>query len=157
MRGAVLALVCTLAAAVPCVAVAAPRHTPPGNSAVDEYSETVPGPGGDRPVPRTGPAFPGPGAVGVVGGTAGSRALRGLGADGRAVEQFASHTGPRGALTGRPLAAPDVGRRGLVEQILDALTGGGEGGMGLLLPLLLLAALAGMILAALRRRRAEQA
>ena len=148
-------LACVLALAlVPGTAVAGKRHAPPGNSSVDEYSESVPTPSGDRPVPREGPVFRGPGGPGTPGGAAGSRALQALGRDGAAAEQFASHTGPRKALLGRkPQALPDVSGRSLPQQILDALTGSGEGGMGAVLPLLLLATALGTVVLARRRRR----
>jgi hypothetical protein len=153
MRAFATLLACLIAlVALPGSALAGKRHAPPGNSSVDEYSESVPGPDGDRPVPREGPVFPGP--SGPVGGAAGSRALRSLGADGRAVERFASHTGPRSALAGRgSRTLPAADGRSLPEQILDALTGSGQGGMGAMLPLLLLAAAVATLLVARRRRR----
>ena len=154
MRVPVAVLACLVAMlAVAGPAAGATRHAPPGNSSVDEYSETIPGPKGDRPVPRSGPVFPGPGSSSPVGGSSGARRLRSLGRDGFAVERFAAHTGPRRALDGSASDLPAADGRSLPEQILDALTGTGEGGMGAFLPLLLLATAVGAIVVARRRRR----
>ena len=166
MRIVVVLLACLLAAVAAPAAAAGPphhrhhrHHSPPGNSAVDEYSEDVPGPDGDRPVPREGPVFPGPGTP--IG--RGDDALRAQGRDGEAVARFTSHTGPRRALTGEsgdeggggasgpPLS--DTGARSLPAQVIRALAGGGEGGMGAALPLLLLAAALATAVLARRRRR----
>lgn len=154
MRVPVAVLACLLAMlAIAGPAAGATRHAPPGNSSVDEYAETIPGPKGDHPIPRSGPVLPGPGSSSPVGGRSGVRELHALGPDGFAVERFASHTGPRRALDGDAGDLPAADGRSLPEQILDALTGTGEGGMGAFLPLLLLASALGAIAAARRRRR----
>ena len=156
LAAAVVCVVCLLA--LPGAAPAGNRHAPPGNSSVDEYSETVPGPDGDRPVPGKGPVFPGAGSSSPVGGDGGARRLRRLGPDGLAVERFASRTGPRRALDHRGSPTlPAVDGRSLPEQVLDALTGSGAGGMGAILPLLLLASALATVAAARRRRRATPA
>ena len=165
MRIVVVLVACLLAAVAAPAAAAGPphhrhhrHHSPPGNSAVDEYSEDVPGPDGDRPVPREGPVFPGPGTP--IG--RGEGALRAQGRDGEAVARFTSHTGPRRALAGggkdgrdpsAGLPLRDTGARSLPAQVIRALAGGGEGGMGAALPLLRLAATLATVVLARRRRR----
>jgi hypothetical protein len=154
MRAFVAVLAClTSLLAVAGPSAAATRHAPPGNSSVDEYTETIPGPKGDHPVPLSGPVLPGPGSSSPVGGNSGVRKLHSLGPDGFAVERFAAHTGPRRGLDRDGGALPDVDGRSLPEQILDALGGAGEGGMGAILPLLLLASALGAFAVARRRRR----
>jgi hypothetical protein len=145
-----LSLLAVLVAAQP--ALGQGRNAPPGNSSVDEYTESLPGPDGDRAVPRDGDPLPprsGDPAPGDVGG--GSAA--GLGRDGRAAALLAARTGPKRALDGSPGAGhATVEGRSTFAQIVDALGGSGAGGMGALLPLLLLAAVVAAVAAALRRR-----
>lgn len=141
-----------LALALPALAHAqAPQTTaPPGNSAIDEYVETVPG--------ATGNTRPGPsqdGGAGVLSALERARLER-LGPDGRAladaVEATAgtpAKTAPKPDLLERPGRSPG-------RELLDVVTGDdGGGGMGLVLPAILIAALLAAITLVLLRRRAS--
>jgi len=127
----------------------APSATaPPGNSAIDEYLETVPGAGGS-----TRPRAPGAdGAGGVL--TAAQRArLERLGPDGRALADTVDATSPA-PRQGSP-KAPTSDGRSPVGEVLDTFGGSdGGGGMGILLPTILIAALLAAITLVLLRRRA---
>jgi len=142
-------LVALMLLAVPTTAIAQAPETnaPPGNSAVDEYFETVPGATGDR-------------SSGAAGGPAGSggglspaeRArLERLGPDGKALADVIEATSPtRPTPAKTPLASEG---RSPVSEVFDAAIGGGEGGMGVFLPLILLASLLATIALMLLRRR----
>ena len=96
MTRAIIALV-VLAFALPAMAQAqAPQtNAPPGNSAVDEYLETVPGASGN-PRPRT----PAPGGAAGSALTAAERArLERLGPDGKTLADAVEATAPA---PGRP-------------------------------------------------------
>jgi hypothetical protein len=135
-------------------------NAPPGNSAVDEYLETVPGAGGNRR-----PSPPASGGAATSRGdtvlTAAQRArLERLGPDGKtladAVESTSSAPAPSAAkqtAPREPEALDGVGRSP-ARELLDAVGGKDDGGgMGLLLPAILIAALLATITAALLRRR----
>jgi hypothetical protein len=132
---------------------------PPGNSAVDEYTEVVPGAGGDRPTSgATGTNAQSP--VAVLGGE-NVQQLEQLGADGRAAAQVAAAGAPAkvkdngkvlGDREGQSIAAQDGGGR--AQSIASALAGDG-GGMGLLFPLLLAGTLVTAV-AVLGARRASR-
>src|SRR4051794_20747023 len=87
MRSIVAPVICLFLACCPS-AVATSVHAPPGNSGVDEYFETVPGPGGNQA----------PGA-GHQGGSrlpaAVRRQLEGRGAEGKAALKLAGTAAPR--------------------------------------------------------------
>jgi hypothetical protein len=150
MTRAMMALV-VLALALPALAHAqAPQtNAPPGNSAVDEYLETVPGASGNarpRP-PRSGAA------AGVL--TRAERArLQRLGPDGKTLADAVDATAPA---TKKHASEPQLGEgagRSPARELLDAVGGDdGGGGMGLLLPAILLAALLAAITVVLLRRR----
>jgi hypothetical protein len=154
MTRAITALL-VLALALPALAHAnAPQtNAPPGNSAIDEYLETVPGATGNtRPRPSQNGA-----ASGVLSAAQRKRLDR-LGPDGRtladAVEATAPVTKPTSA---QPKPKPQLGEaagRSPTRELLDAVGGDdGGGGMGVVLPAILIAALLAAIAVVLLRRR----
>jgi hypothetical protein len=146
------ALVALLLLATPAAAMAAPPKTnaPPGNSAIDQYLETVPGASGNHPAAGAG----GGGGAGVL--TAAQRArLDKLGPDGKALSAIVESTSPAKARatagTARPPAADG---RSPLSEVLGAATGSdGGGGMGPLLPAILIASLLGAVALVVMRRR----
>jgi hypothetical protein len=149
------ALVALALLAMPSAATAkAPKtNAPPGNSAIDQYLETVPdasGAGSPRP-----PSAGGGSSAGAL--TAAQRArLNRLGPDGRTLVAAVDATSPArstasGSGTKAPLAA--VRGRSPIGQVLDATVGRDDGGMGVLLPAILLASLLGFVALAVMRRR----
>jgi hypothetical protein len=129
---------------------AAQTNAPPGNSAIDEYLETVPSATGNQR-PRQ------PGAGESVLSPAQRARLEKLGPDGKALADAVDATAP-------PAAAKPSGRQKLdiegakgrspISAILDAAVGSdGGGGMGLFLPIILLASLLGVIALVVLRRR----
>lgn len=164
------ALVALMLLAVPAGAGAAqPSQTnaPAGNSAIDEYLETVPsvtGSNGPRP-PRSG----GGSASGALT-PAQRKRLEQAGPAGRQLASVLDATAPVAAApapartkphkrTPAPAPTPTAQGRSPVAEVLDAATGrgggggGGSGGMGVLLPAILVGSLLGVIaLVAIRRR-----
>jgi len=125
------------------------QNAPPGNSAIDEYLEPVPNATGHGRA-RTGESK----GDGVL--TPAQRAeLERLGPDGKALAdavEATSTVGPK-ERTGASAPLTAEGRSPLGE-VLDAATGDdGGGGMGAVLPAILLAALLGAIAMAVARRR----
>jgi len=128
---------------------------PPGNSGVSQYLETVPGAGCSQQPPH-----PGHHGGGRPLSASTSRQLAAAGATGRAVEQLVSSSGTVGTLspasssaTSVPAhsrtraranpAVPATPGRGVLSGLLHPIvTGSSSGGMGIVLPLLLAAALA---------------
>ncbi|MEA2184448.1 MAG: hypothetical protein QOF69_3633 [Solirubrobacteraceae bacterium] len=167
MNRALVVLV-ALAMALPGAAVAQTPQTnaPPGNSAIDEYLETVPGAAGNaRPRP--------PGQSGGAGAlTPAQRArLERLGPDGKSLANAVDATSPvpprkapKKATTlpknAKPVArgekaVPKSDGRSPVGDVAGTLTGSdGGNGMGFVLPAILLAALLAVIVLVLLRRRA---
>ena len=164
-------LACATVLALAPSAVAKPRcqgqnNVPPGNSEVDQYSETVPGDCGENrpPTPNESddPAESIPPAT--------LAALEDLGADGRAAALLAA-AGDRENGLGGGSGAPDGGASGVstdtplgdTPAILDSDDGGffdplfdalsGEGGLGFVVPLTLAVVLALAITAFVRARR----
>ena len=158
-------------------------HTivPPGNSGVSQYLETVPTAGGNQPTntvhPRAGGVGAGgSGGPGSTGGNGGSgavvniapstqRALAGKGPDGVAAAALAQATAPRGgssnmsarggaAASSAQVASTDAGASPTAS-VFKALTGStGGGGVGPLLPIVLIGSvLAAAGLGLTRRRR----
>jgi hypothetical protein len=147
-----------LALASPALAQSPNTEAPPGNSAIDEYLETVPGAGGDS----------NPGPQGGDGGGATDAAQQKLartGPDGRALARLVAATGPAAAGNGRThRAAPDERPVALsltgahagspVGAALAAAIGRDDGGgLGLLLPAILLGSVVGVIVLVVLRRR----
>jgi len=156
---------------------------PPGNSGVGQYLETVPTARGGQPSntvhPRAGGVgvgVGGPGGPGSTGGSGGSgavvtiapstqRALAGKGPDGVAAAALAQATAPRDAPShpsaGGTAAAPSVPSASTGDgssptaSVFKALTGStGGGGVGPLLPIILIGSvLAAAGLVVTRRRR----
>jgi hypothetical protein len=156
MTRAITALV-ALALAVPALAhgQAPQTNAPPGNSAVDEYLETVPGATGNTR-PRA-PAQAGAGAgTGVLSAAERARLER-LGPDGKTLADAVEATAPA-TKKSTSTKADDVESAGRspARELLDAVGGNdGGGGMGLVLPGILIAALLAAITLVLLRRRAS--
>lgn len=118
-------------------------NAPPGNAGVDEYLETVPEAGGNRPATRDS------GGSRLSAGT--RQRLAREGSDGRAAADLAARSGPQ-ADEEEPSAAVSRRNDGLVRPIVRA-AGGSDDAMGLWLPILLaLAAAAALAVVVLRRR-----
>jgi hypothetical protein len=149
MARILLALVATALLALPSAAgAAAQTNAPPGNSAIDEYLETVPGATGNQR-PRT------PGSSSGTSLTAAQRArLQRLGPDGKALAAAVDATAPAAAKPRTNTPAPAAEGRSPLSEVLDAAVGrDGGGGMGALLPAILLATLLGVIALVVLRRR----
>jgi len=149
------ALVALLLLASPCAALAQGQQTnaPAGNSAIDEYIETVPG--------ANGAVVPGSRATKGGGAPAlkpSARArLERLGDDGKALAAAVDATSPATSDRTRartPVPAAAEARTPL-RAVLDGAAGDGAGGgMGALLPAILLASLLGAIALVVARRHA---
>jgi hypothetical protein len=163
-RPLAILVVLTVAAPAPALAQRPATNAPPGNSAIDEYLESVPSASGNTPTGNVVGAKPRP-----LAGAAG-RALRAAGKDGRRLEQIVSATAPqkaldaaRGAKPGAAVPgvagseAPGAKGRSPLSSVADAiLTGSGGGsGMGAAFPVLLIVLAAGTLVLGLRRRRPQ--
>lgn len=150
-------------------AVARPRTiAPPGNSGVSQYVESIPTAAGGRPTSTITPS--GGGGGGGRGGSsalspANQAALVRQGSDGVQAAALARATAPaktaaashRGAVTGVRPHAPVAAGSGPspATALVKALTGSASGGgLGPLLPVILVVSAVGAGLLALRRRRA---
>ena len=143
------------------------------NSAVDEYTETIPGAGGNHPTgdDRNGGGDSGNGAQ--LPGASGDD-LRAASPDGAAVADLAEETAPATAAAGGegtargPSGSRGVGEGsqaregsspkdagGIADTIGTVLTGspGGSGGMGVAFPIAIIAAALGALGVLLYRRR----
>ena len=156
MTRATIALV-LLAFAWPAMAQAqAPQsNAPPGNSAVDEYLETVPGASGNQRPRKPTPAGT---AEGVLSAAQRARLER-LGPEGKTLADAVDATAPaKRAPESKPQSKPELETTGgsPARELLDAVAGDdGGGGMGLLLPAIMIAALLAAIAIVLLRRRAS--
>ena len=150
MTRALSALVALLLFALPATATAQEPLTnaPPGNSAIDEYLETVPGATGNQR-PRQ------PGAGGAVLSPAERKRLEALGPDGKALADAVDATAPPAtAKPGQTIDIDGAKGRSPISAVIEAATGAdGGGGMGFMLPVILLASLLGVIVLAVLRRR----
>lgn len=145
----------TLAAVLATVTVVAPTSalgkqlvlTPPGKAGANQYFETIPSSGGNAAPPQG--ATPGPRAAfnGLGRGQAGARALAKLGKEGSAAAALAAATAPPAARsqerssTGSGQAPVTVSvpqGRSALSALGDVLAGPGVGGLGFVLPLLLI-------------------
>jgi hypothetical protein len=149
------ALVALALIAAPAAASAQTQKTnaPPGNSAIDEYLETVPAASGNS---RPRPPAAGGGSSSAL--TAAERArLEKLGPDGKTLADAIDATSPDSkAGSGSPSkGSVSAGEgRSPISQVFDVAAGrDGGGGMGMLLPAILLASLLGFITLAVMRRR----
>jgi hypothetical protein len=145
------ALVVLLLIVVPTAAIAQEPRTnaPPGNSAIDEYLETVPGASGNAvPRPR------GAGGASATLSPAERARLERLGPDGKALADAVDATSPAGAAPKPRRATPATAQgRSPVREVLDVATGDdGGSGMGLVLPAILLFSLVGAIVLVVMRR-----
>ncbi len=159
-------LACIAAVAFPAGAFAV-RCAPPGNSGIDQYFETIPGASCNQ-------APPGSVGTGSSGGTHLSpgqrRQLAALGPAGRAVAQFVAATAPAiegtgpsqagGSRTGGKGAAPVLiaaappaasGQPPVIGLLKPIVTGSASGGVGIVLPIVLAAALLLAVVTAMRR------
>lgn len=128
---------------------------PPGNSGVNQYQETLPGPGGNE-LPAKKQRSPK-----QVLGTRNAQRLEHLGPAGRAAATLAAATAPeRGSGGGRGGGAVSAdqpsGSSGLGEVLSQATGSTSSGKMGLFLPLAIVATLIGAGVYAARRRRATR-
>ena len=149
MTRAIMALV-LLAFAWPAMAQAqAPQtNAPPGNSAVDEYLETVPGASGNQR-PRT----PAQGGSGVLTPAERDRLER-LGADGKTLADAVEATAPPATKSSQDNL--DVAGNSPARELLEAVAGDDDGGgMGFILPAIMVTALLAAIMFMLLRRRAS--
>jgi hypothetical protein len=160
MTRALVALV-ALALAVPAasLAQAPPTNAPPGNAAIDEYLETVPGASGDA---RPQQDAPNDGS----GLTTTERArLEQAGTDGKLLADAVDATAPGRASDDRRRGERERPNHGTGEletagraplgEVLGTVTGGDRGdGMGVALPAILLGVLLAALLLVLLRRRA---
>ncbi|HEX8157763.1 MAG TPA: hypothetical protein VF526_10305 [Solirubrobacteraceae bacterium] len=163
-----LVVLVALAMSFPATAVArAPQtNAPPGNSAIDEYLETVPGASGNA-LPRPRGHSGGTGAL----TTAQRSRLQQLGPDGKSLASAVDATSPvtprtapknkkakptsKKAAPRREKVLPKSDGRAPVGELLGTLTGSdGGNGMGFVLPAILIAALLAVLLLVLLRRRA---
>jgi hypothetical protein len=165
LRIGIAALIALCMAALPVADATAETRVPPGVSGANQYSETLPGPGGND---RTGGGSGGTPAQAIGKGNAAK--LEALGPEGKAAAELAARTAPAGAHGGNGGAGTNgsgsrdsgsgSGSSGL-DQVLGQVTGtggsgSGSGGMGLLLPLLIAAAILVAAAYALNRRRAAR-
>ena len=136
------------------------QTVPSGNSEVDQYSESLPAPGGNKTIkPPGGGNAGGAGGRSVVPqGTASQ--LEQLGPAGRAAAALAESTAPKdsaGRSKGAGRDAKDASGSSAFSAVSDAVTGSDGDGLGILLPLILGAVAATGIGYAVMRRRVRQA
>jgi hypothetical protein len=157
MRRVVIGLLVSLV--LPASAFAA-KHTvaPPGNSGVSQYQEDVPTAKGNQPSNTVGPGGGSHGG-GSTGGSLSPSTLRALDAQGSAGAKAAALAQATAPHIGHPIGHRTVKTSGPsgsspVASVVKALTGSSNsGGMGPLLPIILVAALLGAAVLALARRR----
>jgi hypothetical protein len=125
-------------------------NAPPGNSAIDEYLETVPGATGDQR-----PRAPGAGSAAGALTPAQRARLDRLGADGKALVGVVDATAPaRTSTRQRPTAPADAHARSPLGAVIAAGAGrDGGAGMGIVLPAILLASLLAVVAVVVARRR----
>ena len=161
LRITVALFVATLALPASALAVTC---APPGNSGIDQYFETIPGASCNQAPPGSGPAGS-PGASQLTPGQ--RRQLASLGPAGRAVAQFVAATapaiegtGPPSSQTGGKRAAPiliaaappaTTGESPIMGLLKPIVSGSAPGGVGILLPIFLAAALLLAVVTVLRR------
>lgn len=135
------------------------RVAPPGNSAIDEYMETVPGASGDR-----APRAPSRDAAPVLAPEQREALVRDGGEDGEQLAKVIDATAPddRRAGTAAPPTGAPAPAAGDTPQdapsplraTLSATLGANDaGGLGILFPLILAVSLVAIVALALRRRR----
>lgn len=156
LRIATVAVFATIAFALVPGSALAVKLVPPGNSAANQYTETLPGPGGGSPSSEVKSGAP----PAKVLGAANAARLEALGPEGQAAARLAATTAPHAVGKGEPggvKAAPVPSGSSGLGQVLRQLTGtSGSGGMGLLLPLVIVLALGGSLGFFVARRRTTQ-
>lgn len=156
-----LALAAVLLLAVPGLALAKPRTrtiAPPGNSGIQQYTETVPTSSGGTPSGTIPGGGPGGGAI--PSSTAQTLAKSTPG--GAGIAALLNATAPAGIHPHHSRHAAgsisDSGGGSPATAVIKALTGsGGSGGLGTLLPIILAACALGLGTAAILRRRRSAA
>ena len=130
-------------ASFPPVTVAQPV-VPPGNSAVNQYTETYPSAGGGAVATDKGTRSPAEAL-----GARNAQRLEAMGSEGRAAAALAAATAPIRRTAGGPSGSGDDGAKagepagssGLSEVIGQATGSSSSGEMGLLLPLVIVVAI----------------
>jgi hypothetical protein len=140
-------------------AAAAPPLVPPGVSGANQYTETLPGPGGNEPT--GGGAAHNPKSAAKALGEGNAQRLEALGPEGRAAARLATQgaAGDKGNPSPHGNRAFDSAGDGssAAGQVLGNLSGTSDsGGMGVLLPLLILAAAVAAVGFLVTRRRSGQ-
>jgi hypothetical protein len=152
LRISIFAVFVTVALALLPGTALAVKLVPPGNSAANQYTETLPGPGGNTPSSEAKG-----GAPAKVLGSSNAARLEALGPEGRAAARLAAATAPHPVGKGEPggaKAAPVPSGSSGLGQVLRQLTGtSGSGGMGLLLPLVIVLAVLAAVGFLITRRR----
>jgi hypothetical protein len=141
-------IICTLCLLLPSVASAA--DAPPGNAAVQEFVENLPDGAGRRTSNDVANSRETAFADGHVVAGATRRRLTAQGRDGGDIVSLAEASGPQPSDGQRPRAPVGQGASP-IEAVADRLvSGSGPGGMGVALPLLLLASLLAAVVAVRR-------
>jgi len=182
MRALVVFVACLAALALPAGAAAA-SYTPPGNAGIQQYYDPLPSSGGDVAAPGSSNAPAGTstgqsgslpaglqhrlaaqGAAGAAvarlvaaNAVTGSRTTGRVSGRGSGGKGSVGSSGQTGSSTGTlaPLPLTAAPRSGLSQFLDAAVTGTGAGGMGILLPLVLVGALGVVVGGTVRRRRAK--
>jgi hypothetical protein len=166
MRKISIALTLTALLMLPALAQAKAHHNS-GNSAGDEYSENVPGAGGDHQGSGGSGGGPGSGSSLPPGTT---QALQEQGSAGAGAANFANSTGPKaakkaahvqasgkngsGSTSGSDSGSGSGGGLGdVVKQVAGAGNSSDSDGMGIALPIILGASILGALAFLLARRR----
>jgi len=151
-----LGLIGAIAATLCPAAAMAQRLVPPGNSGVNQYTETFPTAGGDAVAGDGGKRSPK-----KVLGAKNARRLEEAGPEGRAAAALVAATAPasRAVATGHggsggKQAGGVSGSSGLGEVIGQATGASSSGQLGILLPLAIVVAAVGSLAFLWRRRRA---
>jgi hypothetical protein len=162
-------LFATAIAWAPASSIAATKVVPPGLSGANQYSETVPGAGGNNRAGEIENPGGKPPSTEQALGTKNARALEDLGPEGRRAAELAARTTPRKHRRHGHTQAGGAGSGGSgssggdsgLDQVLGQITGTGgsdAGGMDWLLPFLIGASVltAGAYLVAKRRSAGPQ-
>ena len=158
-----VALVALAAPGVASAAAAPPPETiaPPGNSAIDEYLETIPSARGNSGPPAGGSqtpahAAPTPAPVAVLTPTQ-RQQLKRLGPDGRTLAQIVDTTSPPPSHTAGAAAVPERSAQSPLGATFGVITGhDAGGGMGALLPVILLISTLAIVGLGVRGRRLQR-
>lgn len=153
-RIASLVLVLSLLPAPAAARASKATIAPPGQSAIDQYLETVPGAGGSSGA-GTKPKLTDPSVAARAEKAVPAATLRRLshaGADGKAAAALAAAGAPDSGTGSAPAPAPDITSDGPVAVLRHTVTGT-DGGIGAGLPLLLVGIVLGAAVVVLARRR----